>query len=82
MPHYYEELSMKQRARILRLLLKFRSIYPIKVALTKMLELTNLTFEEEQFLAFLECGEYEKMIEERKAELESSEDTSSINSQT
>ncbi|MUG94117.1 hypothetical protein F7734_17660 [Scytonema sp. UIC 10036] len=65
-----EEPSVKERARILRLLEKFGSIYPLRVALTEMLKITNLTMEEERFLAYLETGKYEEMIREREIEFE------------
>ena len=65
-----EEPSAKERARIFRLLEKFGSIYPLRMALTEMLNVTNLTMEEERFLAYFETGEYEEMIKERFVEFE------------
>lgn len=64
-----EEPSVQERERVCRLLEKFGSIYPLRVALTEMLNLTNLTMEEERFLAYFETGWYEEMIKERSIEL-------------
>lgn len=65
-----EEPSMQERERIFRLLEKFGSIYPLQVTLTEMLNITNLTLEEERYLAFLETGKLEEMIDQRKIEFE------------
>lgn len=63
-----EEPSMQERERIFRLLHSFGSIYPVRVGLTEMLNFPNLTLEEERYLAFLETGKLEEMIEQRKSE--------------
>jgi hypothetical protein len=63
-----EEPSMQERERIFRLLHSFGSIYPVRVALTEMLNFPNLTLEEERYLAFLETGKLEEMIDQRKSE--------------
>ncbi|MEC4818611.1 MAG: hypothetical protein SAK29_35860 [Scytonema sp. PMC 1069.18] len=72
-----EEPSMKDRERILRLLEKYSSIHPLRVALTEMLNTTYLTMEEERFLAYFETGGYEAMIKEREMEFESKDEKSS-----
>ncbi|MFL9458346.1 hypothetical protein AB0758_45935 [Tolypothrix bouteillei VB521301_2] len=63
-----EEPSTQERERILQLLQKFRLIYPVRVALTEMLNFPHLILEEERYLAFLETGQLEEMIEQRKIE--------------
>ena len=65
-----EEPSMKDREKIFRLLQKLGSIYPVRVTLTEMLNLPHLTLEEERYLAFLETGKLEEMIEQRKIEFD------------
>jgi hypothetical protein len=65
-----EEPSVQERERILQLSEKFSSIYPLRVALIEMLNITNLTMEEERFLAYFETGNYEQMVKERSVEFE------------
>lgn len=61
-----EEPSVKERARVFRLLEKYNSIHPLRMALIEMLNVTNFTMEEERLLALFETGYYEQMVEERK----------------
>lgn len=63
-----EEPSMQERERILRLLEKLGSIYPVRVSLTQMLNFPHLTLEEERYLTLLETGKLEEMIDQRKIE--------------
>ncbi len=65
-----EESSMRERERVYRLLEKFSHVYLLRTMLTEMLNITNFTMEEERILVFFETGLYERMVEERKLELQ------------